>query len=59
VVSAVLDALATLPGPLLLAVVGAAAVLWSDLLVALGVPVGLVVATRRRRRTAVVASAAA
>jgi hypothetical protein len=58
VVSAVLDALATLPGPLLLAVVGAAAVLWSDLLVALGVPVGLVVATRRRRRTAVVAAAA-
>jgi hypothetical protein len=58
VVSAVLDALATLPGPLLLAVVGAAAVLWSDLLVALGVPVGLVVATRRRRRTALVAAAA-
>jgi hypothetical protein len=58
VVSAVLDALATLPGPLLLAVVGAAAVLWSDLLVALGVPVGMVVATRRRRRTAVVAAAA-
>jgi hypothetical protein len=58
VVSAVLDALATLPGPLLLAVVGAAAVLWSDLLVALGVPVGMVVAIRRRRRTAVVAAAA-
>jgi hypothetical protein len=59
VVSAVLDALATLPGPLLLAVVGAAAVLWSDLLVvALGVPVGLVVATRQRRRTEVVAAAA-
>ncbi len=53
-VTAVLDALATLPGPLLLAVVGAAA-----LLETLGVPVAIVVAARRRRRGVALAAAAA